>query len=237
MALLLRLADGQRFADAAGRDRSTLQRWVADRQPAVAAAAMALVAARGRRRDRFGQPLVELSDLPMPAAETLVHAIGAALAQRAGAGSASDIVAAGDAVLADLDDGERVEALESALAAALGPDGRKGSGLLLDLAGDGDASLMAAILGAEAGIGAGEAWTLLTGGPERLALLLRMAEIERAEAARLLADAGPNFGLGDPVRAIQAFDRLSAAEVAEARDRLQLPAGFRDAADRLRAHG
>ena len=56
-----------------------LQGLVSHHDGAVSAAAMALILARGRRRDRFGQCLLGFDDLSRDAAERLVHAVAAAL--------------------------------------------------------------------------------------------------------------------------------------------------------------
>src|SRR5881398_2212739 len=84
MALLLRRADEERIATAARarsgrREARVLQGLVSHDHGAVAAAAMALILARGRRRDRFGQSLLAFDDLPERSAEHLLHAIAAGL--------------------------------------------------------------------------------------------------------------------------------------------------------------
>ena len=67
--LLLRRADEERIATGAKsragrREARVIQGLVSHRDGAVAAAAMALIIARGRRRDRFGQCLLHFDDLP-----------------------------------------------------------------------------------------------------------------------------------------------------------------------------
>src|SRR5690242_20031087 len=84
MALLLRRADEERIAIAARarsgkREARVLQGLVSHDYGAVAAAAMALILGRGRRRDRFGQCLIAYDDLPAASAEALVHAVAAGL--------------------------------------------------------------------------------------------------------------------------------------------------------------
>src|SRR5688572_27795576 len=86
--LLLRRADEHRiataFAGRAGpRTLPLLPKLVGDGDSAVAAAAMALVVARGRRRDAFGQPRIELNDLPAGEAASLACSVAAALAEHA----------------------------------------------------------------------------------------------------------------------------------------------------------
>src|SRR5438445_2874813 len=84
MALLLRRADEERIAAAARarsgrREARVLQGLVSHDYGAVAAAAMALILGRGRRRDRFGQSFIAFDDLRESSAEHLVHAIAAGL--------------------------------------------------------------------------------------------------------------------------------------------------------------
>src|SRR3954447_7567478 len=76
MPLLLRRADEERITAGAkarsGRhDARILQGLVSHENGAVSAAAMALILARGRRRDRFGQCLVAFDDLTTGSARTL----------------------------------------------------------------------------------------------------------------------------------------------------------------------
>ena len=85
IALLLRRADEERIANAI-RARSNprggfLQALIADDDEALSAAAMALILARGRRRNRLGQPRIEFEDLPTPLARSLAHSVAACLRQ------------------------------------------------------------------------------------------------------------------------------------------------------------
>src|SRR5256885_11632586 len=84
MALLLRRADEERIAAAARarsgrREARVLQGLVSHDYGAVAAAAMALILGRGRRRDRFAQCLIAFDDLSPASAEHLVHAVAAGM--------------------------------------------------------------------------------------------------------------------------------------------------------------
>ncbi|WP_300974120.1 hypothetical protein [Sphingomonas sp. LHG3406-1] len=237
VGLLLRRADVQRLAQGGRGGRTLLQRWTADPDGDIAGAAMALVTARGRSRDRFGRTTLDLVDLPAPLAHGLVLAIAAALGTRSGKESDSALAGAAADLVRSQREERRLEELETALAEALGPDRRRSPGLLVTLADEGDSSLLAAILATEAGIPAEEAWSALLGGGERVALLLRLADVTRPEAGALLAASGPALGLGDPVLAIETFDSLSAAAVEDARSDYRLPPGYRRAARRLRRHG
>lgn len=227
VALLLRRADIHRLASSGRGGRSVLQRWTADKDANVAAAAMTLVTARGRSRDRFGRAALGLSDLSPSLADEVVTAVAAALGLRCVQCHDGEIAAAITSLLATRAETPSLEELEAALVAALGTEGRRSSGLLVALAEEGEALILSAILAAEARIPAEEAWSALLGGGEQIALLLRLAGLQRSEAAALLAAARPGLGVGDPVRAIETFESLEEAMVEATRAELSLPANYR----------
>lgn len=235
--LLLRRADSQRLASSGRGGRSTLQRWTAAEDADVAAAAMTLVAERGRGRDRFGRVSLDLPDLPATLAAGLVVAVGAALGLRCGEPKDAEMADAIGDLLSTRAETASPEQLEIGLAEALGTAGRRKAGLLVALAEEGEAPILSAILATEAGIPLEEAWTALLGGAEQIAMLLRLAGAPRAEVAGLLAAAGPALGIGDPVRAIDAFEALGADAVEAARRELTLPAAYRNARRIIARHG
>jgi hypothetical protein len=235
--LLLRRADSQRLASSGRGGRSTLQRWTADQDAALAAAAMTLVAARGRGRDRFGRVALDIADLAAPLAYGLVVAVGASLGLRCGEPSDAEIADAIAGLLATRGETPSLEQLEAGLVDALGSEGRRAPGLLVALAEEGEAPVLATILATEARIPAEEAWNALLAGAEPVAMLLRLAAVRRPEAAALLAAAGPALGIGDPVRAIEAFDCLSPVQVENVRSELALPAAYRTARRIIGRHG
>ena len=125
MALLLRRADQERIGTAARarsgrREARVLQGLVSHHYGAVAAAAMALILARGRRRDRFGQGLIAFDDLPEASAEHFVHAVAAGLwrevaAARGAASADVELTQALDSVFEGHDAERSVESLTAAL--------------------------------------------------------------------------------------------------------------------------
>src|SRR4051812_886953 len=148
MALLLRRADEERIATAARarsgrREARVLQGLVSHDYGAVAAAAMALILARGRRRDRFGQCLVAFDDLPDSSAEHLVHAVAAGMRRELAGGRgvpAADLelTEASESVL-DAHDPERsIESLTAALVHFLNEGGSLNDDLILAAAHEGE---------------------------------------------------------------------------------------------------
>lgn len=237
VGVLLRRADVQRLAQTGHGGRTTLQRWTAHEDGEIAAAAMAVVTARGRGRDRYGRAALDLGDLPPVLAQGLVLAVAAALGARCSEPSDVEVASAAAQIIRERPEPATVEELEVALALALGPDGRRAPGLLVALAQDGEAPMIAALLSVEAGIAADEAWRSLLAGGEQVALLLRLANVPRIEAAAFLANAGPALGLGDPVQAIEQFDRLAPDDVEAVRRELVLPPSYRRAKAILHRRG
>ena len=226
VGMLLRRADEHRiaaaFAGRAGpRKLPLLPRLVGDSDGGVAAAAMALVVARGRRRDAFGQPRIELADLPFGEAASLASSIAAAL----GDGFAQAAVVAVTGHKPD----EALDAAVAALAEALTAAGRLDDNLIEAAAEDGEASLLAGLLARRASISVDTAWGYLIGGQEDgLALLGRMAGLSRPTAARLIAEFATLSGASVEDE-IGCFDSLNEGEVAVARDWWRMPAEYRAA--------
>ena len=81
IALLLRRADEERIANACAPVPAPrggfLQALIADEDEGISASAMALILARGRRRNRLGQPRIEFEDLPEQLANMLAHSVAA----------------------------------------------------------------------------------------------------------------------------------------------------------------
>jgi hypothetical protein len=243
IALLLRRADEERVANAV-RARSAprggfLQGLIAEDDDGISAAAMALILARGRRRNRLGQPRIECEDLPEHLAKNLAYAVAGALRQKvAEVGSKDGHGHFGKAALAFLDRrdaGKAPERLTADLAKILNETGRLDEQLLTSASEEGDVAFLASALGERAGITGAAAWDYLADGDDgRLVLLLRLAGVSREFTARLLALLGDLVGINDPGTEIARFDAISTEQVQSVREWLQLDPEYRAA---LRAMG
>lgn len=231
LSLMLRRADEHRIASAfashAGPRRlPLLSRLVGASSPTIASAAMALVVARGRRRDGFGQPRIELSDLPPDDVVALTHAVAAAMSP---GGSAEAIhAAAAEQVAESVRYEESLDRAVEQLADALhrGPD--KEDRLIEEASGEGEAALAAHLISRHAGVTPQAAWDhLLDAGDGGLALLARMAGLSRQSAARLIADFGAMIGTASIEDEMARFDTLDEQEVAAALAHWRLPRPFR----------
>ena len=222
MALLLRRADEERIATAARaragrREARALQGLVSHDSAAVSAAAMALILARGRRRDRFGQCLIACDDLPEPSAQALVQAVAAGLrAQVAATHSAAaadrELAAAARAVLDRREIARSVEWLTAELVRQLEAAGGIDDELLMAAAHEGEIGFIAEVIARRAAIPAAAALDeLLSGNPRSVMALLRIGGFSRALAAGLLASIGDLLGMTDAAQAIAEFDSLSDA--------------------------
>lgn len=242
--LLLRRADEERIATAAksrsGRPESrVIQALVSHRDGAIAAAAMALIIARGRRRDRFGQCLLHFDDLPPSEAHALACALGAALRADLGAGvpsaDADRVLASGiEQVLAGHDPSAGLEMLTASLVRLLTAADELTDALIGNAAVEGDMSFAGHALARRVGIPDAIALEeLLSGDPRRLMTLLRINSIQRETVAAILAAVGDLIGIADPPRAMAAFDGLADADIAAAKSRLSADPVYRRALDAL----
>jgi hypothetical protein len=244
MALLLRRADEQRIGTAAraraGRHEArVIQGLVSHENGAVSAAAMALILARGRRRDRFGQCLVDFDDLPQPSAEALVNAIAAALRRdiasvRGAAAADAELTGAAARFLARRDPSRGVDSLTRTLVRLLEQSASPMSDLVLAAAQEGEAGFIAELLGQRAGVSVNQALDeLLSGDAPRLMALFRIAGFSRELAAGLLASIGDLLGIASPGAAIGVFDSLTDEQMRAASIWLATAPGYRAALDSL----
>jgi hypothetical protein len=244
MALLLRRADEERISTAARarsgrREARAVQGLVSHHEGAVSAAAMALILARGRRRDRFGQCLAGFDDLPRETVERLVHAIAAALrhdvaSARGSAAADSELVSAAGRLLDRHEPARSIESLIAAVVATLDKSGGLTDELLLACGQEGEVGFLAEVLGRRAGItGIVALDELLSGEAGPVMALLRLAGFSRELSAGLLASVGDLLGIDDPGAAIGVYDRMTADEVKAAASWLAAPAEYRAALDAL----
>ncbi|MCA1653150.1 MAG: DUF2336 domain-containing protein [Sphingomonadales bacterium] len=242
VALLLRRADEQRLAAAldfrAAPGRAPLiQRWVADKDADLAAGAMALVIARGRRRDRFGQPRLLFDDLPAEEAVAIVNLVAAGLRIPLRAHPAIDraLADAAESLLARHDEGLRMDAQLAGLVRLLERAGRLDDRLVEDAASEGEIALLSAIVARRAGIPEARVWDhLIAGADGRLTLLARLAGLGRSTAARLVAELSPLTGIADPAAEMARFDRTGAEAIEDTRGEWRLPPEYSAAREALR---
>jgi hypothetical protein len=234
IALLLRRAEQIQMMSAiqsrgARRDGKLLQAQLSDENAAVAAAAMSLILARGRRLDQFGQCRLDFDDVPPRAVRPLVNAVGAAI------GSAQpalhhQVAAAAAQLIAGHKPQRSLDVVTANLIDALADNDRLNDEWLLDAADEGEGALLAHGLARRAAIAPDEAAeTLLARDAEQLMLLFRLAGLSRGSAARLLAGLSDVLGVADPVAALSSFDGVSQAQLIEARLTMILPQEYRDA--------
>ncbi len=244
MALLLRRADEERIASAARarsgrREARVLQGLVSHDYGAVAAAAMALILGRGRRRDRFGQCLIAYDDLPAASAEALVHGVAAGLrvelALKRGAPAADLELAEASGKVLEEHDGERgIDSLTAALVHFLDEAGGLTDDLVLAAAHEGEVAFVAEVLARRSGIPTDSAVDeLLSGEAVHVMALLRMAAVSRELSAGLLAGIGDLLGISDAGAAIGLFDRMSDEQAGAARSWLLTDRAYRAALERL----
>lgn len=244
MALLLRRADEERIATAARarsgrREARVLQGLVSHEYGAVAAAAMALILGRGRRRDRFGQCLVSFDDLSPDGADALVHAVAAGLrrelaASRGAPGADLELTEASEQVLEHRDEERGIEALTASLVHFLEEAGDLTDELVLGAANEGEIAFVAEVLARRAGLSSDAAMDeLLSGEARHVMALLRVARVSRELAAGMLAGIGDLLGLEDAGAAIGMFDAMGDDEVQAARAWLLTAPSYRAALERL----
>ena len=244
MALLLRRADEERIAMSARarsgrREARVLQGLVSHDYGAVAAAAMALILARGRRRDRFGQCLIAFDDLSAASADVLVHSVAAGLRREVAAtrslpGADLELAQAAEQVVGEWDEERGIDALTAALVHFLDEADGLTDELVLAAGNEGEIGFVAEVIAARAGIPVGSAIDeLLSGEARHVMALLRAAAFSRDVAAGLLAGIGDLLGIDDAATAIDLFDGMGEAEVEAERSWLTTAPPYRAALDRL----
>lgn len=230
IATLLRRADEERISLAASARSSRsgarlLQGLVGHDSGPVSAAAMALILARGRRRDRYGQCLLAFDDLDHDTATMLARRIAAALRAETGIEN-GDLVDAAARTIAAHEPAQSAAALTRALVNVL----PAGDDILLAAASEGEVLLLAEALALKAGLpGAVAEEELLSGNTNALMLLFRLASLPRPVAAGILAAVGDLLGVRDPAAAMAQFESLADAALQAHHRLLSSPADYRAA--------
>jgi hypothetical protein len=242
--MLLRRADEERITTAAKarsgrRDARVLQGLVSHESGAISAAAMSLILGRGRRRDRFGQCLLQFDDLPPDEAETLVQIVAAGLRRDlVGMQHKSErdrlLSAAADDMLGRYDRANGIEELTAVLVDLLEDGGQLSDELIMSAAMEGEMTFVAQALARRSGL-AGDVATdeLLSQSESRVMTLFRMADVRRELAARLLAGIGDLLGVSDVGSAISTFDELGDEKVEDVRSWLSADRSYRSAVARM----
>jgi len=242
--MLLRRADEERITTAAKarsgrRDARVLQGLVSHDSGAISAAAMSLILARGRRRDRFGQCLLQFDDLPPDEAAALAQIVAAALrADLVGVAHSSDrdqlLAAAADELFGRYERANGIEELTAVLVDLLEDEGQLSDELIVSAAMEGEMTFVAQALARRSGL-TGEVATdeLLSASERRVMTLFRIAGVRRELAARLLAGIGDLLGVSDPGSAISTFDAMGESEIEDARSWLSADSAYRSAVARL----
>ncbi len=242
--MLLRRADEERISTAAKarsgrREARILQGLVSHESGAISAAAMSLILARGRRRDRFGQCLLHFDDLPPHEAAELAQIVAAALRGDLqglrGSGDSDQLLAAAvEQLLSRYDRANGIEELSAILVDLLEDEGQLTDELIVSAAMEGEMTFLAQALARRCAL-RGEVATdeLMSASEQRVMILLRIAGVRRELAAGLLAGIGDLLGVTDPGRAIKSFDDMGDAEIDSARSWLSADAAYRSAVGRL----
>lgn len=244
IAIMLRRAEEEcALAAAKGRpnrrDAKLLNSLVSHDNGPVAAAAMSLVLARGKRRDSLGKCLVTTDDLDAQTLDMLAQRVAAVLRSEFAAahGSALSDEALGKAVdglLRRHNPDASTESLTREVVALLDGAGRLDDSLLIRAAAEGELVMLAHGLARRAGVDPVLALDTLTSGrSDHVMALLRMGGASRELAASLIAGSGDILDFEDSGQAIESFDQLSANDVEAARAWMRSSAGYRAALAKL----
>lgn len=248
VSLLLARVEEQRIAaglKSGGRgdavDGKLIEALLADTDPPVSAAAMALLIAESRRFFVFDEPVVPRSDLPADLQYRMVWWVAAALRDymtgRHGADPAQVDVAIMDVASASLaghDEGETLEAAAMQLAHLLSERGWLDDGVLKAACLEGHMALFVAILAVRAGFDFESARGMaLPPYGERLVVLLKALGVARDTAAAVVLALG-----ADDARITEhmmAYDELDPVHAMEAIRPLRIDNGYRTAIAALAA--
>lgn len=206
---------------------------IADADPGISEAAMALLVATSRRRDRFGAPVLLLDDCDAELAHWLVWRIAAALrhylrAYHAFAEPQADalLTEAATAALAEHDEGRGLHAIAARLGNRLSAAERIDGSLLETLLSAGQIPAFVAALATAVRLPHDEIWAIVAEpGEGRLPTLLRALDIARDQAAAILL----TLNEADAGSAMDQFEATDRDAARQAISPLGLPRDYRDA--------
>ena len=245
VSLLLRRADQERISTAfqarhPAHRASVVQPMVSSRNADVAAAAMAVLVARGRRRDRYGQPTVELDDLPAPSASRLVHAVAAVLCERKPAAvpaseAETRLCEVAAVILSRHDSAKALDRLLAILLERVERAGLVDEQLMKSAIDAGEVDVLGHALAVRSSLDPITVLAeLLSGDCKRAMLILRVAGAPRELASHLLAALGDLLGIPADVHALMLFDSFPSDRIEAKRSWLGVDPNFQQA---LRALG
>ena len=240
LGLLLRRSDEQRVAsalDAVSRQASSnlIHPFVSDADADIAAAAMAVLIARGRRRDRYGRTVVELDDIPPQGAQPLVFAVAAGFRESIPvhvppAQAERNLCDAANLLIRQLDPARALDSQMEQFVSRLGEAGKIDDALIGKAMEIGDLSFLAHALASRAGLHHTTCFEeLMSCDGRRAMLVLRLAGVSRRTAAQLIATLGDFIGLGGDAQTLDAFAAWTADQIDAAGNWLQLEPGFQAA--------
>lgn len=238
--LFLRRADEQRVAsalDAVSRQPASnlIQPFVSDQDAEVAAAAMAVLIGRGRRRDRYGRTIVELDDVPAQSARSLVYAVAAGFRESIpvhvpASEAERQLSDAAALVIRRQNASKALDAQMERLVFLLGEAGRLDDALIGRAIELGELNFLAHALGRRGGLHHSISFEELTSRDGRRAMMvLRFAECPRTVAAKLLATLGDFMGFASDSQTLDWFSAWTAEQLDAARTWLRLDLAFQNA--------
>jgi uncharacterized protein (DUF2336 family) len=247
--VLVRRVEEHRFwkaqRDASILPDALLRDCIADDDPLLSAEAMAVLTARSRRLDRFGEPVFARTDLAADQQHKLTWSVAAALRQYmvqhhdvSSREADRAIAAAAERALAGYDEGASLEAACQRLARRMDELGRLTDHNLTRMLDEGLLPLFIAGLGQRVGLAFEPVWEVLSD-PRGLgpAILLRAAAVARNPAAGILLALGSTMTAGrDGTLVEDQLDIFEGTDEPNARDVLrlwQVDPGYRAAVARL----
>lgn len=217
-----------RLRTAPGPEVDLLAELVGDSDEGVAAEAMALLVAQSRRFDRFDEPVMARTELSAEIEHRLVWSVAAALRSYlirhhsiAPAIADEALAEAADAMIAEHDEGDSLEARAFRLAVRLRESGRLDDILLGRTRREAGLPLLVAGLAARASQSYAAAWEIVSDPDGRgAALLLRAGGVAREASAAILFDLQPLWhsdGESEPLGAqLDLYDSLASSAAREA---------------------